>query len=466
MKTLVSPNERLLEQYLWYAGKENMFEFASLRPTAFMVREACDNGELVFNTFTGELILLEPNEAEAVFTLDGAESAGMTGLKRALSSRAFLIPKSFDEFGFIDELRFISELKNKRGDFRNKYYIYTTTGCNARCYYCFEEGVYARSMSRETALKTADYIIDNSGGHRLFLTWFGGEPLYNSEVIDIICERLQSSGCEFESIIKSNGYLFEKERIALYKQKYRLSFVQIPLDGIEGAYNSTKAYIDVPEGIDPYLRVIDNILALLENGVKVDIRLNIGPNNVQDLSPILFELKSRFSSFANFAVYPQVLNEGASNAFSIDERRRLFEAQKNAYVYCLENGIKLARGRYSLPVFKLHSCLADDPCAAGILPEGLLCKCPENPNTTHIFGNVFEAAGNESSAEKAVFYEKHDWKSCRLCPFYPNCVNLRLCAARGRECDEFHRDFRLWKVRRIMREIAENAYSIGLSSSM
>jgi sulfatase maturation enzyme AslB (radical SAM superfamily) len=37
----------------------------------------------------------------------------------------------------------------------NRYNILTTTGCNARCFYCFEEGVEIKTMSSRTAEQVA-----------------------------------------------------------------------------------------------------------------------------------------------------------------------------------------------------------------------------------------------------------------------------------------------------------------------
>lgn len=463
MKTLLPSNESIIKLFREYACDAAGLRGAGLRRSAFTVTEQCEDGGLVFNTLTGELLLLQPHEYR-VFTEECPEKAGVDGISDELARRLFLLPAEIDEFAFVDDLRFMHELRQRQRCRQNKYYIYTTTGCNARCPYCFEEGVRPRTMNGETALKAAEYMIEASGGQKLFLVWFGGEPLMNKAAMDVICERLRSGGVEFESIIKTNGYLFEPQGIAEYKSRYNLIFAQIPLDGMGEEYNATKAYVNVPEGTDPYLRVMENVRALLENGIGVDVRFNIGLKNAAKTAQILSELKRRFSSFEGFAVYPQVLNEGSANAFTPKERRLLFEAQKRAYVFCRENGIRIARGLYSLPSLKLRSCFADDPRFAGISPEGKLCKCPENPNSPHIFGDILDGSKHENEGEKAVFYEKHDWQCCKRCPFYPNCVNLRLCVARGRECDEFHRDFRLFKVKRIMRETAM-AYSEGASSA-
>lgn len=90
----------------------------------------------------------------------------------------------------------------------NRYNILTTTGCNARCFYCFEDGVDIKTMSSRTAEQVATYIYNNSLNTEMVeLRWFGGEPLVNYKAIDIICSNLQKMGQPFYSTISSNGTL-------------------------------------------------------------------------------------------------------------------------------------------------------------------------------------------------------------------------------------------------------------------
>ena len=465
MQNLKAGNAEIIRVYRGYINSKDPASMGLLRPSRFLITEPYEDAILVFNTLTSALISLSRPEYEALFLKECSVSPEREPLQKELSDSLFLLPDGVDEYDFVDDLRFLHTLKDSRQDHINRYYVYTTTGCNARCSYCYEEGIRIRTMSTETAHAAADYMIKYAAGHPLSITWFGGEPLLNEPVIDIICKELEEAGCAFESRIKTNASLFHKDRVPYYRDRYRLNFVQIPLDGIGSDYNQVKSYVNFPAGTDPFLLVMENAKALLDAGIRVDFRFNISPDNASNIASILTEIKTRFSGYEGCAVYPQVLNEGASDAFTKEERQLLFEAQKSAYRFLLENGIRIARDRYTLPSLRLHSCLADDWHAAGISPEGDLYKCPENLNCPHVFGSICDAGSHEDSHEKEIFFEQQDWLSCKSCPFYPNCVNLKLCVARGRECDEFHYGFREWKVRRIMRQIAGGTYSVGESSS-
>ena len=71
--------------------------------------------------------------------------------------------------------------------------------CNLRCKYCFGDGGtynHVKSMmSYDTAQKSIDYFVRNSGSNKkLHITFFGGEPLLNYILIEKIiayCKELE-----------------------------------------------------------------------------------------------------------------------------------------------------------------------------------------------------------------------------------------------------------------------------------
>ena len=112
-------------------------------------------------------------------------------------------------------------------------------------------------MDSAVAEKTAEYIARHCGGKEVSLSWFGGEPLYNMEAIDIICRRLEDKSVAFHSKMISNGYLFDKEIVRKANEDWKLRNVQITLDGTEDVYNKTKAFIY--KGINAFKRVIGTV---------------------------------------------------------------------------------------------------------------------------------------------------------------------------------------------------------------
>ena len=169
---------------------------------------------------------------------------------------------------YADQVRFIRRTMWKEPEHITSYTIFTTTDCNARCFYCYEMGRSRIPMSAETAHKAAAYIAAHCGGEKVHLHWFGGEPLFNKQVIDIICTDLAEKGIVYESMIISNGYLFDGATVEQAVSHWKLKSVQITLDGTEEIYNRSKAFI-YKDGKSPYQVVLANIQRLLDAGVSV-----------------------------------------------------------------------------------------------------------------------------------------------------------------------------------------------------
>ncbi len=94
--------------------------------------------------------------------------------------------------------------------------------CNLKCKYCFaEEGEYGGKrelMSLETAKKSLDFLVENSGSRvNLEVDFFGGEPLMNFDVVRETVEygkELQKKhNKEFRFTFTTNGLLLNDEII-------------------------------------------------------------------------------------------------------------------------------------------------------------------------------------------------------------------------------------------------------------
>ncbi|MCR5543364.1 MAG: radical SAM protein [Eubacterium sp.] len=419
------------------------------RPIRFLVYHPVEAGVLVYNTLTEGAFFLNQTEEQEFKTVGPLSSE----LRKVLGNNGFLVPDGFNELTFVDDLRFYEELRNCLPVNFRRFHIYPTTGCNARCYYCFEEGLPVRHMSKETAEKTADFIIRNSGKEPVQITWFGGERTTAFPIIDLISSRLNDSGIPFTSVFKTNGYLLTEDTYYKSKEVYHTTLIQIPIDGTGETYNKTKSYINVPADTDPFKRVMNNIENLLNYGISVDIRLNIGMHNISEIPVILETLVLRFGDNSAFGIFPQVLNEGGTNTYTPEERKMLFQVQKESYRYLTDHHVRIGQNRFRLPSLRRFCCMADSPVCVGITPEGKLSKCPENINHSHFFGSVLNP--EEISEENIEYFQdKKTPEKCRECIFYPSCMALTKCIARQNECSDAHKDFRLWKTKAYL----ENLY--------
>lgn len=398
----------------------------------YVVEERTCDGVLLLNNLTREMVLLSEEEYERSCELE------------ELRERWFVVPENTDDMAQTDRVRFIMKALRKKPENITSYTIFTTTDCNARCFYCYELGRSRIPMSEETARRSAAYIASHCGGSRVRLGWFGGEPLYNSEIISIICRELADKGIEYRSTMISNAFLFDDELVREATELWKLARVQVTLDGTEEVYNRSKAYI-YKDCASPYQVVLSNIERLLDAGIRVCVRMNIDNHNADDLLELADELKERFGGRKLFSAYSHTLFEFAGNAAHVresEERKTLYLKQLKLADRLRENGLAEVGGiRKNL---KLNHCMADSDSCVTILPGGELGVC-EHYSEDHFVGTLDSETLDQQMLKE--FRElREPIEACRTCFDYPLCMRLRKCVETA-ECFAELQEEKLAKTR-------------------
>ena len=404
------------------------------RWSQFCIKTTVAEGVLIFNMLTRELILL-----------DQKEYAQYTELEY-LHKHWFLISENVKEKDLADYLRFVLANRQTNDPEITSYTIFTTTDCNARCFYCFELGGSHVTMSPETAEKVVRYIKIHSGDKKVNIGWFGGEPLLNTKAIDTIAQGLQREGIKFSSHMISNGYLFDADTIYKAVSSWKLNKVQITLDGTESIYNRIKAY--TYQNTNPFEIVMNNISCLLDANIRVSIRLNIGLHNAEDLLLLANELSYRFRGMTGISVYTHYLfrrNISDAQLYS-DEKWESLEIAMQQLNDALEiYGLLPHKG---IPKnIKFNHCMADSGSAITILPDGHVGLCEHYTDSEfvgHIDQGYIDATMAESWKEKMP-----EIPECAGCFYYLDCIRLKKCH-NTRECHEVFRRQRLTSVRKAM----------------
>ena len=228
MLTIVEPKKDIAN--LW--GQQRVRQEASFRQMRYVLRVDHEGKALLHNVVTGQLVVLSPEEAEAVQALPSPYASVMEELIKA----HYLVPEDYDEHQQVIKLRTIlrrvCEIHEPKGII-DHYTILPTTSCNARCYYCFEQGVKPKTMTEKTAGDVVEFIKSHCGDYSVRLSWFGGEPTLAVGRIDQICKGLQSYGINYWSEITTNGYLFDDELVNKAERLWNLKSVMICVDGTE-----------------------------------------------------------------------------------------------------------------------------------------------------------------------------------------------------------------------------------------
>lgn len=414
-------------------GQQETDERTPHRLTTHCVQIEQPEGVLLYHTLTGDLLLLEKEEAEQLQKLSGHVPPALA----ELVPRWFLVPEGADDMALADQVRDIARHLGQKDKALTEYLIFTTTACNARCFYCFEAGIKKVTMSEDTARAAGAYIAEHCGGKPVELVWFGGEPLVNVKTIDAIADTLRQRGVDFRSRMDSNGYLFDQALAARAKDDWGLYEVQITVDGTEEVYNARKAFVH-PEG-SPFQRVLRNIGLLLDAGVPVAVRLNMDEENESDLYALVDDLAARFGGKPGFSIHCRVLieNKGVEPAAYTEEKRNsLAEKARAMWAYLDQKGVAVKRTLVDQRLV-LYSCWSDKPYTATITPEGRLGRC-ESHIDKGLWGSVFSQERDEAALRQ--WRERRPAEEvCKTCALYPRCIRLKNCVTHTKQCSEIER---------------------------
>ena len=373
---IIIPTASTFEQVV---GRQKRADGQQYRLMTYVVQQPVDDGLLLYNTLTCSLVLLTPYEA-----------ADLTA-QRELIDRWFLVPQEHDDRKLCRQVRQMAVLLTPAPKVVTTYTILPTTGCNARCFYCYEQGTKPVTMTAETASQVVRYIVAHRGDEKITLRWFGGEPLVNAKVIDQICTELNGQGVPFHSEMTTNGYLFDADMVQRAKNLWQLQKVQITLDGTAQTYNRVKAY--VYQGVNAFERVLENIGQLIAVGIRVLIRLNVDKHNIGEMAELAELLHQHFGSNEHLSVYSHELYVERSP----EDNAELFALRmqlKQQIIACgYDNKRRLQKD------IKLNHCMADGDGSVVIAPDGNLGKC-EHYIDSNFFGHIDSEERDEAVLRK------------------------------------------------------------------
>lgn len=432
MKTIVQASDSVIK----LLGKAKTAD--KYRLMTYVVTEEVDEGVLLFHTLTREMLLLSKEEYSRLFELP------------ELYEKWFIVPEETNDMKLVDQIRFTLRAMQKKPEYITSYTIFTTTDCNARCFYCFEKGAKRYPMSEETALKTAEFIAEHCGGKTVELAWFGGEPLYNIKAIDIISKALREKKICFSSHMTTNGYLLDDEIIGRAKKMWNLQMVQITLDGTEKIYNQTKKYIY--DDTNPFETVLGNIKKCLESEIYVQIRLNISTVNADDLIELVHQLYQRFGTNKFLKIYSMLIYQ--IKEYSDKEYAEIYEKSKVLDKLIQKYGLQYKD--YVSKRLRLNRCQADIDTCVTVLPNGKLGACEHYTDSDYI-GDIWDNFVDEK--ERKSFRECFPpEEECTDCFYYPECIRLKRCDTAS-NCTDYIRKKLLSQIKEKMKNTFYRAES-------
>lgn len=445
---IICPMQKHFNQFL---GKQT-FAAGEYVPSKYNYYIDVDDGKLVYNAFSGVIAVLSDEQWDLLHQKNCLLASDRSEGAFELVINRLLVPPTINETE--DYLALYQTVRRFSFDPAiTSYTVLTTTGCNARCFYCFEQGFKADTMRKSTAEDLAAFMIRNCKGEKISIHWFGGEPLCNTSAIDTICTRLKEADVDFLSTMTSNGYAFTKEIISTAAKQWNLNSVQITLDGLHDEHNRRKNYIT--SSPDPFIQTIINIHELADAGIRVSIRLNFDSDNCNDIPALIDYLAKEFIDCKRVSAYPTPLFEDC-NSWNPDrdneEQKRLIQLQqefsKEIRTKLLLSEKNVCRG------FSTSHCGANNPTHRTINPNGSFSFC-HNFSDTSVFGSIYDGVTDNESFNKWMYNDRLR-EMCADCIWLPECTSFDMCPVRKTYCQieyenqiqiKLSRIYKQWKAK-------------------
>ena len=381
-----------------------------------------------------------------VISLPMDEEVCMDALMQALDddSIAYLKERGFlledDQADLTHDEIFLSYQKNK--DVLHLILL-PNENCNFRCTYCYENFNHYRYEEVMIAAIKKLLVKEIEKYQNLFLEYFGGEPLLESDTIvelntyaKALCRQQHK---KFFSHITTNGYLLDLENLKRLCASGVKTFT-ITIDGDQKTHDQTRV---LANGKGTYANIMANLEAAHHSDVafKMKIRCNVTSQNADGIHRLVSELHERFQGDARF----RDVNIRSVKDYNqcVDDKSMLLNEQKaKQRVDALLNyAMSLHLYDLSLPVcFQLSGnvCYASDHFSYIIGGDGTIMKCSIDlrENEENIIGYLKDDGTMviDTQKEKRWTHTKEE-AICNDCIRYPSCLNLSCAKARN---DGYH----------------------------
>ena len=368
-------------------------------------------------TLTGMIIELSELEWQLVSTIKTDKITGSELQEKGLlylAENCILVAYDFDEYKhYALAIHVLKTLSSNKNNGVKSYTILPTTACNAKCIYCYEEGMSVRTMMPEIIEHVVNFILRTKRDDKITINWFGGEPLIANDIISKICYYLDERDVSFCSKVITNATLFTKDLVKEAKDLWHLDSAQVSVDGNKYDYEIRKKYHN--PSIHNYNSMMNAISYLLEQEIKVTLRCNYDSENLAGIRDFLEDIKTRFGFYKNLSVYFAMLFQENNVHRAIDERKEIIDIIRY-YRDLGMNCVAIPNRDYQL---KINFCMADsDGKHVVIDPDGSLYHCEHLPDNVP-FGHINDKDLTIDSDDRADISVD---SKCRQCCFLPYCT--------------------------------------------
>lgn len=336
----------------------------------FLYKSGSDRCYL-YNTLSNALMQIDNKAFEHILSANGGEILKQElddELWTELAKRKFITENDKDDY-----LLYKSMIMPLRAQTNFMHLtIAPTMECNFKCFYCFETEKQKGKMSEETMDSIVKYVMSAPNLSRIYLTWFGGEPLLAVDEMETFHRKLtERYDKSLDSNIITTGYHLDGKAIDVFK-KIKISSVQITLDGNKEQHNKVKHIKECQDVFGKVLNNIDNLVKEIPE-INVSFRINLTKQNAGEYVSLYRELSERYKN-KNVTVSPAFVKNKNGNA-----RKEYYfnEEEISKYVLNLWDKKRIYTPWIRYPSDTCNECAIRDTMAMSFDPQGYAYKCWE-----------------------------------------------------------------------------------------
>jgi uncharacterized protein len=401
-------------------------------PSRYNARARDDDGRLVvWNTFTSNISAFEAHQAAAVEELLSQKgfSGPLTGIRKYLHERGFLVPKGAREQ---QKLQLAFGQQQYRTD-TLQLILLASEDCNFRCVYCYED------FARGTMLPEVREGVRNLVAARaprlqeLRISWFGGEPLYGWEAIEdlapFFAQVVRDHGLRYVTHMTTNAYLLTPE-VAGKLLEWEIRDFQITVDGTAEDHDHKRVGRD---GSGTFATILRNLQALRDRPDEffVTIRVNFDRENYPNFDGFLELLHDEFAGDHRFNMrFSPVGRWGGPNDETLNTcgSKESWEVKSELQERARGLGLQV-RGALQDITVGSQVCYAARPYNFIVGADGKLMKCTValDKHDYNVVGRITPQGDLELDDDRMALWTQPAFQNdsgCGACHMSPTCQGM------------------------------------------
>ena len=222
---------------------------------------------LVYNWLTQAMLVADDEVKDVITGVGQANPCQIPeDVERELVAQGILVQDEAEERRHLE--RWHTQVRKDPKTF--KAAVLTTYSCNFGCPYCVQDGITSRGrLDEETAEAITNWIIARmrkQESKKLFLNFFGGEPLLNLQgvlgVAGALSAHCRAAGLDFEGCITTNASRLDRET-ALRLSEVGIQWAKVTLDGDKDAHDAKRPFKGGKGSFDAIMRNIEEVYDII-----------------------------------------------------------------------------------------------------------------------------------------------------------------------------------------------------------